>query len=61
MKKKLYNSPVAEFVEILLPPCMSETATVPFGGDDEDDDEPIDGDNANENIGGSWENIWNMQ
>ena len=38
MKKKLYNSPVAEFVEILLPPCMSETATVPFGGDDDDDD-----------------------
>lgn len=61
MKKKLYNSPVAEFVEIQLPPCMNETATAPgFGGGDDDDDDRGDSEfNSNEYIGGSWENIWN--
>lgn len=60
MKKKLYNSPAAEFVEIQLPPCMSETATAPGFGESDDDDGRGDSEfNAGEYVGGSWENIWN--
>lgn len=56
MKKKLYIAPVVEFVDVILPPCMNETVSSPFGGDD--DDERADGDNAKEQVGGSWEDIW---
>lgn len=55
MKKKLYNTPVAEYVDVILPPCMNETISVPLG--DPDEDERADPNNANEQVG-SWEDIW---
>lgn len=54
MKKKLYNTPVAEYVDVILPPCMNETISVPL---DPDEDERADPNNANEQVG-SWEDIW---
>ncbi len=57
MKKKLYNTPEVEYIEILIPPCMLEISAPTT----EDDDEMGDSDDsgAGEYIGGSWENIWN--
>ncbi|MBQ8364405.1 MAG: hypothetical protein IJX41_00785 [Bacteroidaceae bacterium] len=62
MKKKLYNAPETEFVDLLLPPCMVE-ASAPTTGDSDDEDEMGDseGSNVGGTVGGSWENIWNMQ
>lgn len=56
MKKKLYNTPVTDYVEVHLPSIMVLSQEV-----DEDDRGSSEDHNANENIGGSWENIWNMQ
>lgn len=64
MKKKIYNSPVTEFVDIELLPITTLSASDNTGGstDDEEDRGSSDGSNANEYAGGSWENIWsNMQ
>lgn len=62
MKKKLYNAPETEFVDLLLPPCMVVTSA-PTTGDSDEDDEMGDseGSNVGGTVGGSWENIWNMQ
>ena len=61
MKKKIYNSPVAEFVELDVNIRIAEN-TSPFkpgeGGDFGDDEEQC----ADEYVAGSWENMWgNMQ
>ena len=59
MKKKLYNAPETEFVDLLLPPCMVEASAPTTDEDDEMGDSG--GSNVGETVGGSWENIWNMQ
>ncbi len=53
MEKKIYIAPETEFLAVQLTSFIL-TASDPF------DEERGDSDfNANETVGGSWENIWN--
>lgn len=54
MEKKIYIAPVAGIIEMQLPSIM-ETFSAPEGGGRGDSG----GINAEETVGGSWENIWN--
>ena len=51
MKKKLYNAPETEFVDLLLPPCMVVEISAPTTGDSDEDDEM--GDSEGSNVGGT--------
>lgn len=58
MKKRIYNTPVTEFVELDVNVIMENTS--PFGPGDSDDE--FDGDwedqATKEQQGGSWSDIW---
>lgn len=56
MKKKLYSTPVADYVEVRLPAIMELSQEI-----DEDDRGGSDDHGANDYVGGAWENIWNQQ
>ncbi|MBQ8271318.1 MAG: hypothetical protein IJZ22_08995 [Bacteroidaceae bacterium] len=58
MKKKIYNTPVADIVEMQFPSIMEG-----FSGEFEDGQGGGQGGDSgnqgtNEYVGGSWENIW---
>lgn len=59
MKKKIYEAPVTEFVNVDIDAVMGNTSPVtptPGGGDsgNGDDEEQM----SNEHHGGSWNDIW---
>lgn len=58
MKKKLYSTPVADFVDLQLPASIMDIQSLPI-----DDGGREDGEHggANDYVGGAWENIWNQQ
>ena len=61
MDKKIYSTPFAEYVDVTLPPCMSDIIS-PGVTTDKENLQDLRGNSiygADENIGGSWENIWN--
>lgn len=65
MKKKLYSTPVADFVDLHLPASIMDIQSLPKD-DGEDGDGGRDGNDsefggANDYVGGAWENIWNQQ
>ncbi len=54
--KKIYIAPVADFVEAEFMPILTDFSTFEGGRGDSD------GNTANEQISGSWSDIWgNMQ
>lgn len=57
MDKKIYSTPFAEYVDVTIPPCMSDIISP--GVTDETDDRGNSIFGAEETVGGSWENIWN--
>ncbi len=65
MKKKLYSTPVADYVDLQLPASIMDIQSLPTGGDDDGDGRDEDSDSgfggANDYVGGAWENIWNQQ
>ena len=54
MKKNIYNAPACEFVEWDIDTIMETTS--PW---DTEGGEFSDGQESNQHVGGSWENIWN--
>lgn len=56
MKKKLYSTPVADYVEVRLPAIMELSQET-----EEEDRGSSDDHTANDYVGGAWENIWNQQ
>ena len=66
MKKKLYSTPVADYVEVRLPASIMDIQSLPTGGDDgggdgRDEESDSGFGTANDYVGGAWENIWNQQ
>lgn len=60
MKKKLYSTPVADYVEVRLLASIMDIQSLPKDdGEDGRDGNDSGFHGANDYVGGSWENIWN--
>lgn len=61
MKKKLYSTPVVDYVEVRLPAIMELSQEYDDGDDGGRDGNDSEFGGANDYVGGAWENIWNQQ